>query len=244
MKRLILIATLLIAVVAMADWSTEVVESYYTNTAAAADTVGALGTNTATIYADFRILGPEFLIDVDGTNNTWSIVDFLPGDYGWQATPFRIINQGGVTLDLALTAVDPTDVTHTNGAYSSTAYSGAAFLDTYLLWAKIHNLDHAPSATDVADMTSTNNVDFETGTTANGWYDDPDNSGYMVPASGEYWHTTTNHLNLWATDAGTGSDDDQCHLYLGFQCPFAGWSHFDTQTVTMTVWGSLTTAAH
>lgn len=236
-KMLLLIAIMALATGAFAAWtSTEEMR----DTTLTDDLIGGIGTTDATIYAKFKILGPEFTINSGGSNDMWAVEGFLPGDYGWASDPFTIENTGGVTLNLGLLATDMAGgtVTHVDAAYAS---GWAGTVNTYKIFSVIYRSGGTPPAMDGTDATALNCLNF-TGADE-GWYN---NSGaaYMVPSSSEYWHATGHTLNLWAADAGGGSNDDECDLYLGAQIPFEGWTVFTDQLVTISVYGDLTTETH
>ncbi len=238
MKKMILVlAIMAIASGAFAAWDAGATESFNWFAASGTDTSGTIeGTDDATIYARFRVLGPAFTVVVTGLGDTWEVIDFMPGDYGWQTTPFDITNTGGMALDIGTLADDADGsvdaITHTDDAYLLN-WPGSP--NKYKLWAAIVQEGGAvPTMAD--DATTDNNVNFAD--VASGWYDA---SSYMVPNADAYWHTEAGKLNLWATDRGTGSDDDACDLYLGAQIPFAGWSHTGTKTIPITVYGRITT---
>jgi len=237
-KMLMILAIMALATGAFAAWSGV---SDMGDTTLTDDLVGGIGTSTATIYAKFRILGPEFTISSGSTIDMWRVTNFMPGDFGWQPTPFRIENTGGVTLQLGTRAsenVTTPPVTNAAGAY---ALDWTGTVNTYKIWALIMRNGGTPAAT--AGMTGTNNLNFTS--TAAGWYgDDGTVDAYMVPAATPYWHATGTNLNLWATDRDGGSNDDLCDLWLGAQMPFAGWTMFTDKLVTITVYGDISTASH
>ncbi len=238
-KMLLIIAIMALATGAFAAWtSTEEMR----DTTLTDDLVGGIGATDATIYAKFKILGPEFTINSGATEDMWAVEGFLPGDYGWASAPFAIENTGGVTLNLGLLATDMPGgtVTHVDAAYTS---GWAGTVNTYKIFSVIYQSGGTPPAMDGTDATAVNCLNF-TGADE-GWYA---NSGadYMVPAASAYWHddVANNTLNLWAADVGSGSNDDKCDLYLGAQIPFEGWTVFTDQLATISVYGDLTTADH
>lgn len=237
-KMFLMLAIMALATGAFAAWTGS---SMMVDSSGVGDLVGGIGTSTATIYAKFRILGPEFTISSGSSIDMWRVTDFMPGDYGWQPTPFRIENTGGVTLQLGTIAsenVTTPSVTHTAGAYAA---DWPGTVNTYRIWAAIQSSGAvAPTTT---AMIAANNLNFTS--TVAGWYGDDGTVGaYMVPAATPYYHATAVNLNLWATDVGAGANDDKCDLWFGAQMPFAGWTMFTDKLVTITVYGDISTATH
>jgi len=232
-KMFLMLAIMALATGAFAAWDAGVTQGTEASAGfAAADMVGD-ETSPVTIYAKFTIAGPEFQVNggLAATWDTWTVVDFMPGDYGWADSKFDIQNTGGVTLDIGLhQTAEAADVTIEAVAV---AYDAAwvAATDSYRMWAVIvGNGSAAPAAG--TDMTVANYL--ATGAVA--WYAD---AAYMVPSAGAYTHVDGTGLNLWAADAGAG--DDEVDLWLGFSASVYGWTILDAQTVTMAVSCQLST---
>jgi len=245
-KMFLVLAIMAIASGAFAAWTGTGNEAFNWFAASGTDTIGTLeGTDDATIYARFRVLGPKFQIVIPTFGDTWEVTDFLPGEYGWQTNPFVATNIGGMALDLGTLADDADGsedaITNVTGSWSST-WSGAP--NTYRMWAAIvGNGAAAPSMAATAGNASTlNNLNFTD--VASGWYDvAADGASYMVPpAASEYMHVADGKLNLWATDnALTTTADNVVDLYLGMLVPYAGWSYTGTKSIPITVYGRITT---
>jgi len=232
MKRMILIAMLFVAAVSFGAWSGS--ELNIAQTLAANDYVGEIGTSTATIYAFFTILGPEFTINAS-TWDCWELTDFLPGDWGIQTAPFSIENTGGVTLDLGFSsarsgaAVTPVDANY--------AAAWAGTVNTYKLWnVMVSGATAGATMPAVADLVSDNCMNT-TGTVQ--WYGD---ANYLEPiAATPYPHATGTSLNFYAADVTGTTNDDEVLCYLAAQIPFAGWTEFTRHVVTVTVYGAIST---
>ena len=224
-KMFLMLAIMALATGAFAAWSGGVSQAQATS--GTDDLVATLG-DPATIYAQFTIAGAELTVN-GGTGgwDTWTVGGFMPSDYGWSTEKFDLQNTGGVTLDVGLhQSAEAADVT----IEAAAAWDGAwgAATDTYRMWAVIvANGSAAPAAG--TDMTATNYL-----AAALDWYEV---GGYMDPTAGDYAHVgdVGTSLTLWASDAGTGDNDDQVDLWLGFACTPYGWTTLAAQTVTMSV---------
>jgi len=90
------LAACFIAPILMA-WSPSVTESFVLS--AVPDTVGGVGTNTATIYASFRI-APEVSYRVTGPD-VWAVSDMTMGEDITQEDPIVLMNDGAAVIDFA-----------------------------------------------------------------------------------------------------------------------------------------------
>ncbi len=221
-KMFLMLAIMALATGAFAAWTQG------TATSASPDRVGETGAETATIYAQFTILGPEFTINDDTGFDTWTAVDVVPGEAEWQATPFDIENTGGVTLDLGLLVADDDALTLAVAGDYDAAWTTAP--NNLRMWAVFGtNASTTPATADVAGGMATAN-----GLTAANI--DASSSAYAHPTA-PYGSAGTAGLNLSASGA-----NDDCNLFLGMQCDNAGWLETDPQTIEITLTGSISTA--
>lgn len=237
-KMFLMLAIMAIATGAFAAWDAGATETFVL---IGTDTTGTLeGVDDATIYARFRVLGPEFAISINGGGllDTWQVTDFMPGDYGTQTDEFVIENTGGQTLDISahragITAASGVAVSQAAAAAYTADWVGTNNL--VRLWAAIKGNTNAP-ADPTEIMTAANTL-----AAAVTYYGD---GGYMEPVTGTYFDATGSSLTLYATKdiPGATGSSDKCDLYLAAQMPYAGWTTVGTQTVEVTVSARLTYA--
>jgi hypothetical protein len=237
-KMALILAIMALATGAFAGWDASATETFIWETsAAAADTIGGIGADVATIYARFKILGPEFQINIGEDWDMWQVTNFMPGDYNTQRDPFLVENTGGATLDLS---VHRASITPASGD-AVTAAAASAYVDGWIgtnntlrMWAAIKRRSGTP-ATTTEIMTLANYIPA-----AARFYGESD---YMEPVTGTYAAATGSSLTLYAPGlVGGDATADKCDIYLAAQMPFAGWTAFGTQTIEFTVTGRLTYA--
>lgn len=88
---------LILAVPAFADWSPGVTEEMISS--GSPDLVGDIGSNTATIYARFKIAA-QVSFRVTGPD-VWAVYDVALGEDIVQEEPLVILNDGGAMIDIA-----------------------------------------------------------------------------------------------------------------------------------------------
>lgn len=95
-RKITLIAVIVVVPLVFA-WSPSATESFILS--AVPDTVGGVGTNTATIYASFR-MAPEVSFRVTGPD-VWAVSDMTMGEDVTQEDPIVLMNDGAAVIDLA-----------------------------------------------------------------------------------------------------------------------------------------------